>query len=231
MLSFDASRCRLVSGSQKLMPIYTPRGLKIRLPVNFAFALMARLHPHVPPFRVLKTTEGIEGIPATTSFLVAIVCFALSADPVVTGVAVFVTSATAASLNRYGLFVVPGLVGLGTAFSWVSGYGVLLIGLLAFGYYRCGWQGVAAYFVGRGVAGALGGILEWHESRKAFELIGFPVSASERNFINAYRLHAGDLGLSTDITVPDEELSEENWMHVFVEFAGEWPDVAARFTR
>ena len=42
------------------MPIYTPRGLNIRVEIPYAFALMARLTPQVEPVAVLKTTEGLE---------------------------------------------------------------------------------------------------------------------------------------------------------------------------
>ena len=62
------------------MAIYTPRGLAINLPVSYSFALMKRLHPTVDAFKVLKTTEGLESIPAVLTFVTGIACFSLKAD-------------------------------------------------------------------------------------------------------------------------------------------------------
>ncbi len=59
------------------MAIFTPRGLKIRLPVDYAFALMARLYPKVDAFKVLKTTESLELIPSVITLLTGLVCFYL----------------------------------------------------------------------------------------------------------------------------------------------------------
>ncbi len=71
------------------MPIYTPRGLKVRLSIDYAFALMARLHPGVNAFQVLKTTEGIESLPQSFAFLAALFCFVLKLTPSQIGVVVF----------------------------------------------------------------------------------------------------------------------------------------------
>ena len=58
------------------MAIFTPRRLKVRLPTDYSFALMARLYPRVGAFKVLKTVEAIEHIPSVLAFCVAIVLFA-----------------------------------------------------------------------------------------------------------------------------------------------------------
>lgn len=40
------------------MALFTPRGLKVRLPMSYAFALIARVYPRSDAFRVLQLTEG-----------------------------------------------------------------------------------------------------------------------------------------------------------------------------
>lgn len=67
------------------MAIYTPRGLKIRLSVDHAFTLMARLFPDVDAFKILKTTEGLESIPATLAFITGLASFSLHLHPLEIG--------------------------------------------------------------------------------------------------------------------------------------------------
>lgn len=57
------------------MAIYTPRGLKIRLSIQYCFTLLARLYPEVDPYTVLKTTEGLEFIPSFLAVLASLICF------------------------------------------------------------------------------------------------------------------------------------------------------------
>lgn len=71
------------------MTIITPRGLKVRIPVPYAFALMARLYPEVSPFRVLKTTEGIESIPGMLAFTFGITAIVNHFPPLHVAYAVF----------------------------------------------------------------------------------------------------------------------------------------------
>ena len=63
------------------MAIYTPRGVKIRTSVPYAFGLMARLNPKVTPFRILKTTEGIESLPGMLAFIAGMVGFSMHLPP------------------------------------------------------------------------------------------------------------------------------------------------------
>ena len=63
------------------MSIYTGRGLKIRLPIDYGFALMQRLYPAVDAFKVLRTTEGLELLPSCMAFIAAILCFMNHASP------------------------------------------------------------------------------------------------------------------------------------------------------
>ncbi len=212
------------------MAIYTPRGLKIRLSVNHAFALMARLYPKVGAFQVLKTTEGLESIPGMLAFVAGTTSFYLKLDPYSIGLYVLVASVVGTIITTFGLFVVPGLPRLGTLYSYISGFGILLIILAVYGFLSVGWQGVVAFFVGKLVAGVINNAIGFWNAKRIHSKIGTPLTISEINFFNAYRLHAAGLGKSTDMTVSEEELKEENWKECLEDLALKWPEVVGRFT-
>jgi hypothetical protein len=213
------------------MPIYTPRGLKIRLSVDYAFGLVARLYPKVDAFRVLKTTESIESLPTLFTFVVGLYCFITQVQPINTAVAVFVAYVVASIINLRGFYVIPGIISLGTLYSYVSGFGILLIALLLVGFLTAGWQSVLGFLVGKTLGWGLNIILEFWDTKRAFRLSGHPFTASEKFFFNAYRLHASRLGVTTNIELSEKELQEENWKPAFQDFLAKWPQVASRFTR
>lgn len=99
-----------------------------------------------------------------------------------------------------------------------------------FGFFSVGWRGVVAYFAARFAAGVVNWILGMRETRIYFQKIGEPLTASERNFFNAYRLHASALGVTTDISVGDQERDRDNWEPTLIELATKYPEVVARFT-
>lgn len=212
------------------MANYTPRGLKIRLALDHAFALINRLRPEVDAFKVLKTTEGIEDLTSLVTFSTGLVCFLMKLDPLYIAISVFVAYLLAILINLKGFYVIPGLVGLGTLYSYISGYGILLAGLSVAGYFLVGWQGVVAFFIGRFLAWSISQVLEIQDMKRIYKMTGLPLTASERHFFNAYRIHASRLGKTTDISVTEEELSEDNWKPAFNELAIKWPEVVARFT-
>jgi hypothetical protein len=132
------------------MPIYTPRGLKIRIAVPYAFGLMARLSPTVSPFRVLKTTEGLESLPGMLAFIAGIVAFVMRLPPLHIGLAVGVGQVLGVLINLFGVYLIPGLVPLGTLYSYFAGYGIFLVTAAVVGFLFAGWQGVLAFFLGQG---------------------------------------------------------------------------------
>ncbi|MHB8773430.1 MAG: hypothetical protein ACYC7J_20760, partial [Syntrophales bacterium] len=156
------------------MPIYTPRGLKIRLSVDYAFGLIGRLYPKVDAFRVLKTTEGIESLPTLFTFVVGLYCFIADVQPTNTAVAVFAAYLVASIMNLRGLYIIPGVVSLGTLYSYVSGFGILLIVLLIVGLITAGWQSVLAFLVGKALGWGVNLILEFWDTKRAFRLSGHP---------------------------------------------------------
>lgn len=212
------------------MAIFTPRGLKIRLPFDYAFALMARLYPEVSVFKILKTTEGIEFISSLLMFVTSIVCFYFRMSLFSISLYVFIASIIGFLISSLGIFVIPGLVRLATFYSYLSGYGIYLVFIIFYGFTRVGWQGVAAYFIAQILAGIVKMVLEAKQMKKIHSGTGIAFTTSEKNFVNAYRLHADKLGKTTNTTVSDEELKEENWMPVFKDFATKWPEIARRFT-
>ncbi len=212
------------------MPIYTPRGLKVRLSMDYAFALMARLYPKVSAFEVLKTTEGIESLPQAFAFIAALICFFLKLSPLQIGLIVFIVTFLFSLMTRYGFYVFPSIVKIGTIYSYLAGFGLLLIILCVVGFYLVGWRGVLAYFIARFLEGVIAKVLDVRETRMYLKEIGEPLTASERNFINAYRLHANRVGVTTDVSVEDEEREKENWESTFMDLAMKYPEVVARFT-
>lgn len=143
------------------MAIFTPRGLKIRLPLDYAFALIARLYPKVDAFKVLKTTEGLEAIPSLITFTTGLICFYLRLPLFEIGLYVFIASMAGFLITSFGLYIIPGLVRLGTFYSYISGFGILLVLLAVYGFITIGWQSVVVFFVVKFLAGIIKMAIEW----------------------------------------------------------------------
>ena len=234
------------------MAIYTPRGLKIRLRIDHAFALMARLYPEVDAFKILKTTEGLASIVRMLVFVAGIVFFSFRLEPnqigfftLLTCVVGIVVTYLPGALNFLLMllkafvgkpaeflarFIIPNLPRLGTLYSYVSGFGILGLFLIAYGFFFVGWQGVLAYFIGRIAGGILNFVIAFYIAKRNFSETGVPITLAEMDFFNAYRLHALSVGKTTDITLSDEEMKEENWKECFEDLARKWPEVVGRFT-
>jgi len=213
------------------MALFTPRGLKVRLPLDYSFALMQRLYPSVDAFKVLHTTEGFELLPSSMAFLAAIVCFLSECSPITIAAVVASVSVFAHFMRVSGLPVHALFVRLSNAFSILHGYGLYLITLGAVGFIFTGWQGLTAYIVGRMVAGLVNGVVKHFNGQRIKRDVGTYLTTSEINFLNAYAFHARRTDQSLDLGVSDEELEESNWRPVFVDLALKWPRVVARFTR
>jgi hypothetical protein len=214
------------------MAIYTPHGLKIRLGQAYAFALMARLFPRIDAFLVLQLTEDVENLASLAVFIAGIVAFAVRLDPVMIGIVVSVTYFSFKMSHLFGLFIPPFklLLPLCRVYSSFSGYGILLVTLLAFGFFMVGWQGVIAFIVARIAAGWLAGGIGLAYSKFIFNKTGIAITTSERSFFHAYRLLADQVGVTRSLEVADEEMKPENWQHVYADLTIKWPVVAARFT-
>lgn len=211
------------------MQIFTPRGLKIRLDVEYGFALMKRLYPKVDAFKVLKTTEGLELFPSAITFIAALVSFALRLDTVSIAVISFLSYFIAFMLTFFGLYVIPGLPTLGTLYSYISGYGIAFVIIAVIGYLTSGVYGVIAFFIGRILAGILCWVIDFIGAKRAYNKTGIMLWNSEKNFLNAYRLHADKLGITNNIAVSDIEMQEKNWIDCYEDLAQKYPQVVERY--
>lgn len=191
---------------------------------------MARLYPEVDAFKILKTTEGLESIPGMLSFIVGLISFYLGLDPYQIALYTFTASIVGTIITTFGIYIIPGLTQLGTFYSYVSGFGILLIILSTYGFVSVGWQGVVAFFIGKLIAGIINTGIGFWNTKRIYSQLGIPMTMSEINFFNAYRLYASEIGKSTEIAVTDEELTEENWKECYEDLALKWPEVVQRFT-
>lgn len=212
------------------MAIFTPRGLKIRVATEHAFALMARLHPRVDSFTILKTAEGFELLPAAITLLVGLASFTLKAGLVPIAVAVAVVSIFTRTIVYLGVPLPAWLVRIGTAYSLLSGYGVFLLCVFAVGFPTVGWKGIAAYFVGKAVGGIVNSVVEMKSSWSSYESGGSALTGSEVSFFRAYIMHAKCLGASCDLKVSEQELQSMKWRETLNDLTLKWPEVVARFT-
>ncbi|KJS19653.1 MAG: hypothetical protein VR72_17785 [Clostridiaceae bacterium BRH_c20a] len=83
--------------------------------------------------------------------------------------------------------------------------------------------------IAKGILFVIDNVLNFIWSKNSYKKIGIPLTASERNFYNSYRLYASSLGITTNIDVSENELEEENWTDVFEDFYSNYPEVAKRF--
>lgn len=212
------------------MAIMTPRGLKIRLDVRTAFALIARLwrrDARTDAFCVLKTCEALEDVPAVLACVGALasayniewpawsIVVAMAAGRCV---GVILTRTTAFELLR-----LSGIISLARIWSWVAGYGLLLLGSLVAVWSMRGYEGIGWWLVGS-VVGFLAQMgLEF--------MIAFHAGStmSEINFLGAYRLHARRLGVQTDPKVTLAEIESAAWRDCLIDYAVKWPEAVARF--
>jgi hypothetical protein len=212
------------------MAIFTPRGLKIGLPTEQAFALMARLHPAVDAFTVLKTAEGLELLPSAMLFLVGIGCFISKVGPVTIALAVAIVCVSFRTMLALGTPLPSWFVRVGTIYSFLSGYGIFLVCVFSIGFFTSGWKGVAAYFLGQFLGVILGGIIEMKATWNAYSQNGSAVTGAEICFFQAYAIHAKRSGVSTDLIVSETELHSMKWREALNDLTVKWPVVVARFT-
>jgi hypothetical protein len=210
--------------------IYTPRGLKVRVSVPYAFGLLARLHPRVSAFRVLKTTEGLELLPGLLAFLAGVILFLQRQNPTLVATAVFVAYLVGLIINSVHLHSIPGLVPLSTAWSHIAGFGLPYVVAVIIGYVCVGWRGSVAFLLGSLLGWIAMHILDFLSAKKSYRELGQALTMSERNFFSAYQIHASRIGVSTDLDLAEAELSEENWAPAFQRLAEERPALVAMYT-
>jgi hypothetical protein len=216
------------------MTIFTPRGLKIRLDIQTAFAYMERLYPEVKPFKFLKTVEGINVIPGMLCFLVGLSLMLLKYNPIDIAIWSFAAQLLGFILVYWPIIpsLLPIIVTLGTLYSYIIGWGILVALLIVIGFIFVGWQGVLAYFVGKYAAVIIQYGFEFAifalASRRYTDRTSLPSAfSSERHFMFGYLMYAHKFKKEIEITADDVESGK--WKEVLNEFASDWPQVVSRF--
>ncbi|MBK8581810.1 MAG: hypothetical protein IPL86_08250 [Flavobacteriales bacterium] len=212
------------------MAIFTPRGLKIRLDTDLAFTYIARLQPKFTAFQVLKTVEGIELIPNLFAVLTGIYMMLNNYDSINIAVAVFVAMMIGGIATAFGLYVIPFLVRSATAISYIHGFGIFSIVIIVTGLLTVGWQGVLFYFIGRYSASLFLSIMDFLQMYYIRNRTGVVITASERNFYNAYRLLASQIGISASLELKEGEVESGKWELPYLLMKQKWPQVTSRFT-
>ena len=213
----------------------TPRGLKIRIDIPTGFALLARLwkgDPKTDAFCVLKTVEGLESIPSVAGFIGAFIGLLEGSASWHVAVGLIVGKILGALLTMFGVFIIPGLTTIATWWSWVSGYGLFLAIGVAYAWFLKGWEYAAAWVIGFVFAYVISMLFIELPRMKFYKTkIGVPLGQSEVNFFNAYRLHAGRLGLSNSVEISEGEIQSEEWQRCLEDFAEKYPNAVARFVQ
>ncbi len=215
------------------MAIFTPRGLKIRLPVNYCFALMARLYPNVDAFKILKAAEGFELIPSVLSFITGIISLLLDLPPsqVILNVIIASTLGCIITLSNFA-YKIPVLPVIGRLYSYADSFGLYSAVIIVIGFIFSNWKSIISYFIAKLLSGILNMIIEfiyYYVNYLTSETHDVPFTAAEISFFNAYRWYAKKFGKSLDINVSEDELEIENWKDVYFDFVTKWPEVARRF--
>ncbi len=211
------------------MSFMTPRGLKIRIEIPYAFALMARLAPKRSAFRVLKTVEGLEQIPPIFGFIAAFYVLLTSPAIFLLIYSIVIGRVIGTLIIWFGLFIIPGLTQIATIVSYLSGYGILLTISVVTSFLIIGWQGVLALIGGWLISMLASGIIQWTIGWVRSKQIGQPITQSEINFFNAYRLHADACGVTPDLVLSQEEEQSGKWLACLEEYASNYPQAVSRF--
>ncbi len=212
------------------MAIFTPRGLKIRLKTDLAFTYIARLHPRFSAFQVLKTVEGIELIPSFVAFAAGLYTFYMGFSPNEIALYVGIATVLGGLITTFGLYVVPFLVRFITGLSYLHGFGIFTIVIVVFGFLTVGWKGILFYFIGRYTASIVIFILDAWQLKNVSKKVGIQITPVERNFFNAYRLHASRAGITTDLELEVGEVQSGKWNIPYSALQLNWPEITARFT-
>ena len=163
----------------------------------------------------------------------ALVCFSLQLSFLTTFVACILATVAGMLLNVTGLYRIPGLVRLSTLYSYMNVWELSTIVAVIFGLLVCGWQSALAYCLSCAGGWILAFIEEYLEDRvflhRVPKLNGIPLVGAERSFINAFRLHAAQLGVQDDTKFDDSRIDQSDWKESLKRFDVAWPQVAMHF--
>lgn len=188
---------------------------------------MSRLTPHRSAFRILKTAEGLDELPAILAFGAGMFVLFHSGELWLLGTAIVAARLIGLAYVSVGLFIVPGIVALSTLVSYLSGYGLLLIAALVTATLKHGWKVAVAFAVLWTVGAAAEMAADFLCTYARNKLSGRIVTFSEVCFRNAFRLHAAAVEKSTDLELTATERIA--WMFCLKEYADNYPRAVERF--
>ena len=136
-------------------------------------------------------------------------------------------------LTQTGMFVIIrplGLLALARVWCHFCYTSIIFyVVLLAVLYATLGWAIPAVWVAGGVAARMVGSVAEFAWTLRKSRLAGVPLTSSEVNFFNAYRLHADRLGLTRKVSVSDEEIALGDWQACLTDYAAKYPESVARF--
>lgn len=206
------------------MAIYTPRGLKIRLDPELVFTYTTRVRGKYNSAEVLMMVEGLELLPSLFVYTVAIVCFALRLDPLVIA-AIIAVSCVAFNLasGALGAFLGPKVL------LWMSKYvreTIIFIVLAIDGYFTVGWEGLLYSFAGLVVGIIVNLVFNHLQTRQMMDDFGFPFTKSERLFFKAFVICARKAGVSSSLSISEEEKQSARWYASYTLYQMAFPQLA-----
>lgn len=204
--------------------IFTPRGIKVRLPTDVAFGLMAQLRPAVRPTAVLETVEAIELTPTAASKLVALLCFLFQLPPIPTAVACCLARVVPNLASLAGFTSDPGLNTIGRWYRPIAGRAISLVIVAVIGILIAGPIVAAAFVIGTSVGGAINMLIDFLLMRRMDPVLAQPLSSSERGFLQALQWHAARTGRSFRLDQPTLDAAKgEAWREALADYAADHP--------
>lgn len=201
------------------MAFYTPRGIKIRLDKEYAFALLARLSGQAGPAEVLRYMEGLQAIPYLLACAAGILglLFRVSAFQI-SGmtVALFLMGYI---MNARAYYPLPGLAEAGIFYRRIRAGRWFFLAFLIFAWLRNAWDLCAVFYGTRFLVDMGCKIADAAASQEYYRRQGVLFLMPERNFLNAYQHFARRAGKETGLELSEEEKSRETWKETFSAYA------------
>lgn len=204
------------------VPVYTPRGLKVRLSPEVAFGLLGRLWPRARPAAVLATTEALDEIPVLMLYVGGVVALSVSLGILQAVLCGLAFTLAGKIILWFGVFVVPGIVTAGYWFSYIPVF-VYFPGMFVFGYLVSGLRGVVSWGCAYVVASVACQLFDLSVMRLRHAAAGILLTQSEVAFMNAYRLHATRLGVTTDLEIRPDEAESQQALAALEEYSSCYP--------
>jgi hypothetical protein len=171
---------------------------------------MARLYPRVRPHQLLLTVEAIEKAPGLAAAIVGLALIALRTDPYLVGAATFATRLLLSPAICRLLFSLPGVLGLSRGFVAITGWGVIHAGVILFGIVFHTWIASLSYAFGVLAASIAEFVLEFARAKHLRNAGMPPLTGAEIAFLDAYRIYASAIGITTDVEITEEEVLPAN---------------------